>query len=254
MKKIVFTSGLPRSGSTLLSGILNQNPFFRSDATIPLPELIQSNIDVINSNGYYKSLFSDEKIDNILRSIIENFYDNEDKKVFFSHSKTWLGRTRILKRLYPDYKLIIMVRDVQWIMNSLEHLAQKNIYNIPKYSAGASNSNIYERCNSIINGLIPNCDYIKAIINENNPNVLIIEYDTLIQSPKLVMETIYSHINEPYFNHDFLNVTFSNKIFDIDVNMPGLHDVDGKLEYKNKNLLIPQDICDRVGYLNVWKT
>ena len=36
-RKFHFISGMPRSGSTLLAAILNQNPRFRAGMTSPLP-------------------------------------------------------------------------------------------------------------------------------------------------------------------------------------------------------------------------
>jgi sulfotransferase len=45
MKEYYFISGLPRSGSTLLSGILKQNPKFYADIASPVSGIISSTID-----------------------------------------------------------------------------------------------------------------------------------------------------------------------------------------------------------------
>ena len=50
MKSYYFISGLPRSGSTLLSGILKQNPDFYADIASPVQELTETSIDVITSD------------------------------------------------------------------------------------------------------------------------------------------------------------------------------------------------------------
>ena len=47
MKSYYFISGLPRSGSTLLSGILKQNPDFYADIASPVEALAGSSIDII---------------------------------------------------------------------------------------------------------------------------------------------------------------------------------------------------------------
>jgi sulfotransferase len=49
MKSYYFISGLPRSGSTLLSGILKQNPDFYADIASPVQGLTGTSIDVITS-------------------------------------------------------------------------------------------------------------------------------------------------------------------------------------------------------------
>jgi sulfotransferase len=47
MKSYYFISGLPRSGSTLLSGILKQNPEFYADIGSSLEALTGSAIDIV---------------------------------------------------------------------------------------------------------------------------------------------------------------------------------------------------------------
>ena len=47
MKQYYFISGLPRSGSTLLSGILKQNPEFYADIASPVEALTGNSIDIV---------------------------------------------------------------------------------------------------------------------------------------------------------------------------------------------------------------
>jgi len=45
MKSYYFISGLPRSGSTLLSGILKQNPDFYADISSPVQGIVTNTIN-----------------------------------------------------------------------------------------------------------------------------------------------------------------------------------------------------------------
>ena len=45
-----FISGLPRSGSTLLSAILRQNPEFHSDVSSPIQYLVEGAIKTITES------------------------------------------------------------------------------------------------------------------------------------------------------------------------------------------------------------
>ena len=45
MKSYYFISGLPRSGSTLLSGILKQNPDFYADIASPVQGIATNTVD-----------------------------------------------------------------------------------------------------------------------------------------------------------------------------------------------------------------
>lgn len=71
MKNLYFIAGLPRSGSTLLSTILNQNPLIHSNAVSGLPWLI-STVNT-NWNLYEANLenFDLECKKNVLKSIIQ---------------------------------------------------------------------------------------------------------------------------------------------------------------------------------------
>ena len=86
MKKFCFVAGLPRSGSTLLCNILNQNPRFYASGTSPLPHIlgatkrsweksldVQSQIDA--EKDHYFRRFS-----NVLRGIIDAWYQEVDAK------------------------------------------------------------------------------------------------------------------------------------------------------------------------------
>ena len=48
MKNYYFISGLPRSGSTLLSTILSQNPDFYADISSPLSMITENTVRVFS--------------------------------------------------------------------------------------------------------------------------------------------------------------------------------------------------------------
>jgi len=50
MKELFFISGLPRSGSTLLSAILRQNPKMYADISSPVQGLVNSAVQVITGS------------------------------------------------------------------------------------------------------------------------------------------------------------------------------------------------------------
>lgn len=257
MKKIVFTSGLPRSGSTLLSAILNQNPRFRADITSPVRHIFDNIIESINGPGNYKSCFFGDKMDEILRSFLETLYDGNEN-VYFDHNRTWTARKELLNRLYPDHKMIITVRDICWILDSLENLSRKNLYSKPNYSSSQSSSSIYNRCEQYMENLIKNpYNGLKELIysNPNFKNCLIIEYDILVLHPEPVMRMIYEHIEEPYFEHNFNDIKniIGSEIFDKSVNTPGLHDVKKIITPPNRKTILPPDIWEKYSGLEIWK-
>lgn len=257
MKKIVFTSGLPRSGSTLLSTLLNQNPNFSSEITNPVGLAFNGIIRAFNDVGSNRSLIDNNKMDNILRNVIENFHDNPGKTVYFNHDRMWTSKCDLLERLYPNYKMIVTVRDIGWILDSFELLHRKNLYNIPIYMNNNDSNyhHIYGRCHGYFDGMIRSSyDSIKDLIYRNINNCLIVEYDMLVSNPEIIMKEIYNHIEEPYFNHHFDNINSNDyEKFDLDINMPGIHKIKNKVCLTERKTVIPPDIWEKYRGLEVWK-
>ena len=53
-KQFYFISGLPRSGTTLLSAILNQNPKFQASISGPLARFTRAVIEQSSTQGGYR--------------------------------------------------------------------------------------------------------------------------------------------------------------------------------------------------------
>ena len=60
-RKFHFISGMPRSGSTLLAAILNQNPRFRSGMTSPLADIMGVVMAETSSKNDFSFDVSDEQ-------------------------------------------------------------------------------------------------------------------------------------------------------------------------------------------------
>ena len=61
MHQYYFISGLPRSGSTLLSAILKQNPKFHADISSPLESITGTSIDIITDSQNNLTISTDQR-------------------------------------------------------------------------------------------------------------------------------------------------------------------------------------------------
>ena len=101
-RKFHFISGLPRSGSTLLAAILNQNPRFRAGMTSPLADIMGVLIAEASSKNDFSFDVSDEQRVAMLRGLVENFYQAQaDTSVIFDTSRLWCSRMQLLDALSP---------------------------------------------------------------------------------------------------------------------------------------------------------
>ena len=81
MNTLHFISGLPRSGSTLLSGILSQNPDFHASMSSPVSSLINGSLEMTGAGSEFYNFFDEEKRMRIAKAILEAYYADNDKPV-----------------------------------------------------------------------------------------------------------------------------------------------------------------------------
>src|SRR5581483_10675290 len=96
--KFHFISGLPRSGSTLLAAILNQNPRFRAGMTSPLAAIMGVVMAEASSKNDFAFAVSDDQRAAMLRGLVENFYAGATgAEVVFDTSRLWCSRMRLIE-------------------------------------------------------------------------------------------------------------------------------------------------------------
>lgn len=252
MKSYYFISGLPRSGSTLLSSILRQNPDFYADIASPLEAMSGTLIDIIT--GSESNLNLDEnKRKNILHGLFDGYYQDVDKPIIFDSSRMWTKKTTLLKALFPYTKILCPVRDIVSILNSFEVISSKN----PFYTNTLvdNNKNIFARCDGMMDrnsGIVAGPWINLSEGYAANPEMMmLIEYEDICRYPEKTMRKVYEFLEKPYFNHDFENLEYSNETFDRVCNLKDLHTVKKKIEYKPPKCILPPEIVQKYKEMNM---
>ncbi len=256
MNSYYFISGLPRSGSTLLSGILKQNPDFYADIASPVQQLTETSIDVITSCENNLNIAEDQR-KNIIYGLFDGYYKHIEKSVIFDSSRGWTKRISFLKALFPDTKILCLVRDVVSIINSFELIASKNPFHTKTLTE--HKDNVFARCDGMMdrNGGIVTGPWI--LLQEGyamNPEmIMLIEYDNLCKTPEKTMREVYEFMGKPYYSHNFENVEYSNENFDKSCNLKDLHTVKRKVEYNPPRCILPPEIVQKYNEMNMefWK-
>jgi sulfotransferase len=202
-----------------------------------------------------------EKRRELMRDIVNSFYKH-DNKVCFNTNRGWAADTSLLKDLFPNFKMIVCVRDVAWILDSFEQLNAKNPHTIKPLYHHQELGNVHERCRMLM-GEIPNFGgYVheplinvqqSMFCNEVN-QICYVEYDTLVKYPEQVMRQIYQFLDEPWFEHDFNNVEDSYDEFDEQAKIAGLHAVRKKVEHRERRSILPGELWDRYSPMSFWRS
>jgi sulfotransferase len=257
--KFHFVSGLPRSGSTLLGALLRQNPRFHASMTSPIGYLANALLQEMSSTETSMLLENSQQPD-ILRGLFESYYAGQSQReVIFDTNRLWCSRLSLLQSLYPEAKIIACVRDLTWILDSLEQLIRKQPYRHSKLFNNATESaTVYSRVEALTqpHGLVGFswAALKEAYYSHQADNLLIVEYEYLAREPEKVLRLIYQFINEPWYEHSsFENIDFDAPEFDKVLGLDGMHRVRSKVSFQPRQSILPPDISIKFKNSSFWR-
>jgi len=257
--KVHFISGLPRAGSTLLAGILRQNPRFYAAMTGPVGGMVQALVNTF-APANETALFLDEaRRSDVLRAVIAAYYGPQaDREVVFDTNRIWCARLPLLRALFPEARVLCCVRDVSWVMDSFERLVRRNAFEPSRlFSTPEERATVYSRTE-----VLAHRDRVvgfawsalkEAYYGEHSKALLLIEYELLAAQPESCMRLIYEWLDEPWFAHDFDNVDYDEPEFDRQVGAPGLHRVKRQVRLEPRPTVLPPDVFAKFAPLSFWR-
>jgi sulfotransferase len=257
-KTIHFISGLPRSGSTLLSALLNQNPDFQAGMSGPVAGMLGALLENMSGKNEYSVFIDDTQRERILRSIVDQYYAESKARIIFDTNRAWCARLPLLKNLYPQAKIIACVRHMPWVLDSIESLVQRNIFQPSSIFNYLCSGTVYTRANGLASpdGLVGySYDALKEGFFGSNSKgrLMLLQYETLVSNPHKALQAIYEFINEPSYPHNFENIEFDAGEFDLKVGTPGLHEVKKKVVINERKTVLPPDLFKRFENDSFWR-
>lgn len=256
--KFHFISGLPRSGSTLLSAILRQNPRYHASMTSAVGSLFSNVIGQLSAGSEFAPLVSQAQKRQLLKGLFNNYYhDKQDKEVIFDTNRMWSARLPALIDLYPDTKMLCTVRNVAWVLDSFENKFQQDPFeNTSLYQNEQERNTVYSRAEALIGKHrqvgFPWAALRDAYYSKHADSMLLIDYEMLTRSPARVMALIYEFLGEEAFEHDFDHVDYDEPQFDDALGIVGLHKVQPKVEFKPRTTVLPPDLYDKYSQMSFW--
>jgi sulfotransferase len=250
-------SGLPRSGSTLLCALLRQNPRFTAAMTSPVASLCGS-LHRKMCGSEFSVFFDNEKRASMLRGVFDSYYaDVETERIVFDTNRTWTSRAALLGQLYPRSRIICCVREIGWIIDSIERMLVKNPLQLSRVFNFQPGASVYSRAESLMNsenGLIglPWATLREAWFGSEAGRLIIISYEGLVRRPEQTLRGLYEELGEPWYAHDFNNAVYDEPDYDALLGMPGLHKVRQKVEFAERKPCIPPDLFAKYAGTGFW--
>lgn len=228
-KQLHFLSGIPRSGSTVLAAILNQNPMTHVSTTSGLVHALDGLANTWHSAGLLNENDPErKKLAQTMRGMIDAFYEDTDKPVVIDKGRGWpipIIMGAMTQVLNHKPKIIATVRPIPDCMASFVRMAKPDDLDTFMYSGQladhlkASYISLQEGFNAY-----PEC-------------FLFVEYDKLMDNPKRQLDRIHEFLELPAFDYDLSNID-GTSVKEDDENLhgyAGMHDIKPKLERQHKD-------------------
>ena len=258
MSQYHFISGLPRSGSTLLAGLLRQNPQFHAAMSSPIAPLMGSCLEQIGAGSEFSPFFNESKRRDLCLSLANSYYsEHRDKDVIFDTNRIWTARMHQLVELFGDFKVICCVRNPAWVMDSFECIYRKNPFDYSRMYSPQSRQTVYTRCESLAHhqGALGSAwtALKEAYYGEFSERLLLLDYDLLTQHPARSMELVYQFLALPTFDHDFNQVEYDEGEFDANIGVKGLHTVKKQVQFTPRRSILPPELFKKYSEMAFWQ-
>jgi len=257
---IHFISGLPRSGSTLLSALLTQNPRFHASMTSPVGALVNGLMRQMSQENEAAVFIDDAQRKRILKACIEAFYgDIHPDKLVFDTNRQWASKLPLLATLYPKARVICCVRSPAWVLDSLENLARRSPLEPSGIFKFDTNTTVYGRAEGLMSGsgMVGHAlnGLREAVFGGGAERLLLVRYESLTSDPKRTLKAIYDFIGEDPFDHDPNHVEQDYMAIEFDARLgaPGLHTVGSRVRAAPRPTILPPDIFHKYDKDAFWE-
>jgi sulfotransferase len=244
---IHFISGLPRSGSTLLAGILRQNPRFHAMMTSPVGGIYLTMLGALSRKNEGAGFIDEDQRRHLLAGVFDGYYHRIGaEKLVFDTNRIWCSKMPHLVQLFPQAKVICCVRSISWIMDSVERRERQHAFELSGIFGYDAGGTVYTRVNRLAasDGMVGYAlDALReAYYGGYGDRLMLVTYEALTRDPAGTLSLIYDFVGEQPYAHDFDNVVYDADEFDMTIGAPGLHTVRRKVEFADRPTILPPDL------------
>lgn len=269
-KTFYFMSGLPRSGSTVLSAILNQNPRFYSGPSSPVLSTMFSVENHLQNDELFNGYPKPEQAKQIISSIPFQFYSDRKEEVIIDKNRAWTARVPYIEGyIGQQAKIICPVRDIDEILTSMITMIRRN-----PYQEGQGRINFIDE--QLVKLNIPltddnRCEYIagpQGILGQSlnaivegfeqgfGDRIYFVEYKDLVNRPEQTLQNLYEFLGEEPYEHTFDNLQNQSREQDLRTyGLADMHQVHKKLKATapNPKEILSKSIIDKCKGMDIWR-
>jgi sulfotransferase len=239
-KQFVCLSGLPRTGSTLLSAILSQNHKIHAEGNSAVCQLMwdtyvsctQKCAEQLQANNRQKTGFE------LISSIPSIYYKDisDEETIIIDKSRSWTlePNVRLLETfINTQIKIIVLERPIKEIVKSFAKLYKQN----------GKDFNGLDLLKPMSEPLMRSKAGVEWAKQNNDKNTfLFIQYQELVEEPQKVIEKIYEFCGWESFQHSFENIQVKYPENDEVYQLAGQHVIREKIEVLQNDIELSTEV------------
>lgn len=205
-RQVIFVGGVPRSGTTLLRAMLDAHPDVHcGEETRVIPRILGMRSRWDHSEKEHRRLMEagmdQEVLDGATRAFISQIIMGHGlpSKYLCNKDPLALNYMHDLIRLYPKAKFVLMIRDGRSVAYSI---VSRNVT-----ITGVNSKNYMSAAmfwNKVVSRMMRDCSAL------GKQRCLEVQYEKLVKSPKVWMETILGFLNVPWNSNVLHHEEFIN--------------------------------------------
>ena len=269
MKQFFFMAGMQRSGATIISAILNQNPDIWVSPASPLFRMMVTQTQSYNEleNIDYDR---NDAITNVIKNIPHNFYADKKAKYIIDKNLNWPspnGVEVIARYITQDIKFICPVRSVLDVITSFDTIinaspdSKDNIMDQQVLTNTFPDKPLADRRADFLmrhdKDIALTLDFMRhATLPQFRHMFHFVEYDDFVNNSEQEINKIYDFLQIPKFTHTYQNIVDKT---DISRNsLTGIKDLHtirtsiSKTSRRPEHVLLPETIKKYSG-LEFWR-
>ena len=243
IKQFVALSGLPRTGSTLLSAILSQNPEIHAEGNSAVCQFMWDMQQSVVNSEQLKATNKDI-LDALVKPIPHIYYADVTKPIVVDKCRSWTlaANVEILNRYFNNPpKVIVLVRPMVEIVASFLALRKANGW--------SDVETILEDGSEPIMRSLAGVEWARK---NNNGEFLFVTYDDLVDNTQASLDRIYNHCGWEPFVHDLDNIINHHKENDAVYGLIGQHDVRPQISRRTVSIDLPDELIKECNRLDEW--
>ena len=217
-KHLIYVTGLPRAGSTLLCQLLDHHPeIYCPRHSSPLCQTLVGLRQHLSDNDFLRAQLDVEfdlvyqRLMNAFQGFMNGWFAETDKEWVVDKNRGWLNHIETVAQLDPNFRMVVCVRELGQIVGSIEAQHQKTILlDFPDHLANLSRYGRADKLfadTGVVGGPLGSLEALQDLSTELQERLYYVVFEHLMQEPVSVMQGIYDWLQLPKAEFDPQNLT-----------------------------------------------